>query len=607
MLASTKPKGGNPMRTISRIHRQRRWLAAGVLAGTARNGRRAGDGRRSGARQDRRVPDHADRVLGPGLHQARSRRRRRTKDLAVAVDAVAQSASHSLFSINFVWTLVAGFLVMFMQAGFALVETGLIRAKNAAHTMSMNFMVYALGMFGFFVCGFAFMCGGLNGTAIGGPATLGGVPTLHSHVHRRLGRQRRPRLGPLRHHRLLPHRQRLRRRRHRAVPVHDGLHGHDGDHRHRRVRRALELQELLHLQHLHRRASSTRSSAAGCGAAAGWRSSATARASATARSTTPAPASSTCRAARWRSSPRILIGPRIGKYDKDGKVNADPAAPHPDGAARHVHPRLRLVRLQRRQLAGGHRRPHRHRRDQHHARRHVGDRQRRSSTCGWSTASPIPSMMCNSMLAGLVAITVAVRVRHAGRRVHHRRRRRRAGHLERLLLRQASRSTIRSAPSASTASTALWGLIAVGLFSDGTYGQGWNGVGATDYLGVAGRGVTGLFYGDSKQLVAQLIEVGRLHRLERRRRRRRLLRSSARSSGQPRVGRGRDRRPRHSGDGRPGLPGVHHSRRRRGPGRRGRRRRPCTDGASDEGRITERQRIDGRASRSNRSRPGIAT
>src|SRR6478752_4312896 len=102
------------------------------------------------------------------------------KDVAAAVDAVAQSASHSLFSINFVWTLVAGFLVMFMQAGFALVETGLIRAKNASHTMSMNFMVYGLGMLGFFICGFAFMCGGLNGTAIGGPASLGGVPTLHS-------------------------------------------------------------------------------------------------------------------------------------------------------------------------------------------------------------------------------------------------------------------------------------------------------------------------------------------------------------------------------------------------------------------------------------------
>src|SRR5206468_3241957 len=98
---------------------------------------------------------------------------------AVAIDAVAQSASYGIFSANFVWTLIAGFLVMFMQAGFALVETGLIRGKNAAHTMSMNFLVYGLGMFGFFICGFAFLCGGLNGTAIGGPVTLGGTPTLN--------------------------------------------------------------------------------------------------------------------------------------------------------------------------------------------------------------------------------------------------------------------------------------------------------------------------------------------------------------------------------------------------------------------------------------------
>ena len=39
---------------------------------------------------------------------------------------------------TYVWVLVAGFLVMFMQAGFMLVETGLCRAKNAAHTAAMN-------------------------------------------------------------------------------------------------------------------------------------------------------------------------------------------------------------------------------------------------------------------------------------------------------------------------------------------------------------------------------------------------------------------------------------------------------------------------------------
>lgn len=55
--------------------------------------------------------------------------------------------------------LCAG-LVMFMQAGFALVETGLCRAKNAAHTMWMGFMAYALAITGVYVCGYAIFDGG---------------------------------------------------------------------------------------------------------------------------------------------------------------------------------------------------------------------------------------------------------------------------------------------------------------------------------------------------------------------------------------------------------------------------------------------------------------
>ena len=51
-------------------------------------------------------------------------------------------------AMNMVWTLIAGFLVMFMQLGFAMVETGFTRAKNAGHTVTMNFMVYAIGMLG---------------------------------------------------------------------------------------------------------------------------------------------------------------------------------------------------------------------------------------------------------------------------------------------------------------------------------------------------------------------------------------------------------------------------------------------------------------------------
>jgi Amt family ammonium transporter len=74
---------------------------------------------------------------------------------------------------NILWTLVAGFLVMFMQAGFALVETGLCRKKNAAHVMAMNFLVYAVGILGFWVMGFAFQMGGVGPlNTFGGDATL---------------------------------------------------------------------------------------------------------------------------------------------------------------------------------------------------------------------------------------------------------------------------------------------------------------------------------------------------------------------------------------------------------------------------------------------------
>ncbi|HTL68005.1 MAG TPA: ammonium transporter [Lacunisphaera sp.] len=100
-----------------------------------------------------------------------------TKQVAVEPLAVklADNVGHNRVAINFMWTLVTGFLVMFMQAGFALVETGLCRAKNSSHTMAMNFMIYPMGMLGFYVCGFAFMFGGLG--AIG---TMGGYAGLNN-------------------------------------------------------------------------------------------------------------------------------------------------------------------------------------------------------------------------------------------------------------------------------------------------------------------------------------------------------------------------------------------------------------------------------------------
>jgi Amt family ammonium transporter len=79
---------------------------------------------------------------------------------------LAKNLAETQTALNIVWTMVAGFLVMFMQAGFALVETGLTRAKNAAHTMGMNFLVYAIGIIGFYFIGFGLQMGGV-GSAFG--------------------------------------------------------------------------------------------------------------------------------------------------------------------------------------------------------------------------------------------------------------------------------------------------------------------------------------------------------------------------------------------------------------------------------------------------------
>ena len=96
-----------------------------------------------------------------------------TKGLTIG-DVVNQAGQNKI-AINFMWTLITGFLVMFMQAGFAIVETGLCRAKNANHTMMMNFMVYGVGMLAYWLIGFAIQMGG-----VGAVGNLGGTAPLSS-------------------------------------------------------------------------------------------------------------------------------------------------------------------------------------------------------------------------------------------------------------------------------------------------------------------------------------------------------------------------------------------------------------------------------------------
>ena len=91
----------------------------------------------------------------------------------VTVADVANQVGQNKIAANFIWTLVTGFLVMFMQAGFAMVESGLCRVKNANHTYMMNFFVYTCGLFAYWILGFAIQMGGSAGNS-----NLGGLNSL---------------------------------------------------------------------------------------------------------------------------------------------------------------------------------------------------------------------------------------------------------------------------------------------------------------------------------------------------------------------------------------------------------------------------------------------
>jgi Amt family ammonium transporter len=116
----------------------------------------------------------------------------------------------------------------------------------------------------------------------------------------------------------------------------------------------------------------------------------------------------------------------------------------------------------------------------------------------FKTKKPDPSMMINGMLAGLVAITAPcafVSVQSAAL----------IGLIAGILVIEAAffiemKLKVDDPVGAVAVHgvNGMWGVIALGLFADGTYGDGWNGVAGT---------VKGLFYGDASQFFAQLIGV----------------------------------------------------------------------------------------------------
>lgn len=94
--------------------------------------------------------------------------------LAFAGSAIGAEEKPQVNDIDTIWVLVCAYLVFFMQPGFALLEAGLTRAKNAINILAKNFMDFAIAAILYFLFGYGLMYGdgnafiGLSGFALDG-------------------------------------------------------------------------------------------------------------------------------------------------------------------------------------------------------------------------------------------------------------------------------------------------------------------------------------------------------------------------------------------------------------------------------------------------------
>ena len=437
---------------------------------------------------DKTAPDYADKKKAFDEY---------TEQLAKEPLAgkLADAVGHVRIATNFGWTLNTGYLVLFMQAGFALLTCGLVRKKNAGHLMMLNFAAYVFAFLAYWAVGYAFQWGGVAINAA--PSQIGGTPTLNHFL------------------------------------VGDGLWGYVGGKgfflsgpAYDASANVLMLFEVVFMEtagYIIVGAICERITFGGfllaemfMGAVlypifgcwvwgGGWMS----QLGSTmgwglgycdfAGSTVVHAIGGYCAMAL-----AVVLGPRLGKYGKDGKPRAFPAHNlvfvvtgtfillfgwmgfNPGSTLAATDLRIASIAVNTNLAA-----------------------------CAGSAAAlafwymmfgkPDISMACNGMLAGLVAITAPCAFVSANSSVI-------IGLLagivvclgvlfnERVLKVDDPCGAISVHGYCGTL-----GGICLGLFADGTYGAGWNGVGATEYLGKAGQGVTGLFYGDASQFKCQLI------------------------------------------------------------------------------------------------------
>jgi Amt family ammonium transporter len=407
---------------------------------------------------------------------------------------LADGVGHVKIATNTNWTLSTGYLVLFMQAGFALLTCGLVRKKNAAHLMMLNFAAYVFAFLAYWAIGYAFQFGAVAVNAA--PSNIGGTPTLNQFL---LGGGQWGFLGGKGFFLSGPGYDASANTLFLFEVVFMETAGYIivGSICERITFSAFLLCELF------------------VGAllypifgnwvwGGGWMSQLGASMGLGhgyvdfAGSTVVHAVGGFCAMAL-----AVVLGPRLGKYAPDGTPRAFPAHnlafvvigtfillfgwmgfnPGSTLGATDLRISVIAVNTNLAAVAGS-----------------------ASALLVWYMLFKKPdiTMACNGMLAGLVAITApcafvspvsaVVIGAIAGAIVC-------AG----VLFNERVLKVDDPCGAVSVHGYCGWfGAVAVGIFADGAYGAGWNGVGATSYLGVAGRGVSGLLAGDMSQFLVQL-------------------------------------------------------------------------------------------------------
>jgi Amt family ammonium transporter len=425
---------------------------------------------------DKSAPDYAANKKAFDDYQAQVAK----EPLAVKL---ADSVGHVRVATNFAWTLNTGYLVLFMQAGFA------------GHLMMLNFAAYVFAFLAYYAVGYAFQFGAVAINAA--PSNLGGVPTLN---HFLIGSGQWGFVGG--------------KGFFLTGPAYDSGSN------------CLTLFEVVFMEtagYIIVGAICERITfwafvlcelfigailypISGCWAwGGGWLSQLGSTMNMGhgyvdfAGSTVVHAVGGFCAMAL-----AIILGPRLGKYGPGGKIRAFPAHNivyvvtgtfillfgwmgfNPGSTLGATDLRISVVAVNTNLAA-------------------VAGSAVAMLVWYFMFGKPDVTMACNGMLAGLVAITAPCAfVSPTSATV--------IGILAGLLVCAGvlfNERTLKIDDPCGAISVhgyCGWlGAVSVGIFADGAYGAGWNGVGATSYLGRAGLGVTGLLHGDTRQFVIQLL------------------------------------------------------------------------------------------------------